>query len=63
MKFKLKKQIWALAISSSLLIASGTAMAAGKIVISNDNNAMGVKGQTFEIFKKELMARLPGTSV
>jgi len=63
MKFKLKKQIWALAISSSLLIASGTAMAAGKIVMSNDNNAMGVKGQTFEIFKKELMARLPGTSV
>jgi C4-dicarboxylate-binding protein DctP len=31
-----------------------------KIIISNDNNAVGVKGQTFEVLKKELESRLKG---
>src|SRR5690242_4768500 len=29
-----------------------------KFIMSNDNNAIGVKGKTFEVLKKELEARL-----
>jgi len=35
-----------------------SASAQTKIILSNDNNALGVKGQTFELLKKELIARL-----
>lgn len=63
MNNNLKTRLRALALASVLTCGAAAAMAAGKIVMSNDNNALGVKGQTFEVLKKELMARLPGTAV
>lgn len=52
-----------LATVLTLGLSCSTAVAADKIVISNDNNALGVKGQTFEVFKAELNKRLPQTKV
>lgn len=53
----------AAAAALSLVAASGIftaapAVAASKVIISNDNNDKGLKGQTFEFFKKELESRL-----
>ncbi len=45
---------------AAVALASAPAPAAAqtKIVMSNDNNALGVKGQTFELLKKEIEQRL-----
>lgn len=43
---------------ATAVIASGPAFAQTKIIISNDNNALGVKGRTFEVLKKEIEKRL-----
>ena len=43
---------------AALLAGAGPAVARDSIVISNDNNALGVKGQTFELLKKEIEKRL-----
>ncbi len=40
------------------VMAAGPVAAQTKIVMSNDNNSLGVKGQTFELFKKEIEDRL-----
>jgi len=49
----LKKIIASVAIFSFILISFMSSSNA-KIVMSNDNNAQGLKGKTFEILKKEL---------
>lgn len=59
----LQTRLRALALACVLSGSAMAALAAGKIVMSNDNNALGVKGQTFEVLKKELAARLPDTKV
>lgn len=40
------------------LAAGGTAHAATEVIMSNDNNAKGLKGKTFEMLKKEIEKRL-----
>lgn len=44
----------ALAVSIAAAWAVAPAASQTKIVMSNDNNALGVKGQTFELLKKEI---------
>lgn len=46
----------ALALACSLLPAMARAQT--RIIISNDNNALGVKGRTFELLKAEIQRRL-----
>jgi C4-dicarboxylate-binding protein DctP len=48
------------AILVGALVSSGAANAQIKFIMSNDNNAVGVKGQTFEVLKKEVEKRLAG---
>lgn len=44
--------------ATGLALSAATAQAQVKIVLSNDNNAVGVKGQTFELLKKEIEKNL-----
>lgn len=46
------------ALAVATLVGAASAEAQTRIVLSNDNNALGVKGQTFELLKKELETRL-----
>jgi len=46
-----------LALLGAMLVGTPV-LAATDIIISNDNNAKGLKGQTFEVLKKELNTRL-----
>lgn len=49
----------AAALAAGLAVAAtGIAAAQTRIVMSNDNNALGVKGKTFEMLKAELEKRL-----
>ena len=60
MKIKhLKSLAVAIAVTGATLTPSH---AQTSVIISNDNNALGLKGQTFEVLKKEIEARL-GDSV
>ena len=43
---------------AALLAASTAAMAQTKVIMSNDTNIKGLKGQTFEVLKKEIENRL-----
>ncbi len=53
------KLLVAAAFAAAFAVVSvAPASAQIKIVMSNDNNALGVKGQTFEVLKKELESRL-----
>lgn len=45
-------------VAAGVLTAATMAQAQVKIIMSNDNNAVGVKGQTFEVLKKEIEKRL-----
>lgn len=47
---------------AAMLVASTAAIAQTKVIMSNDTNVKGLKGQTFEVLKKELETRL-GTNV
>ena len=49
---------WGAGLFAAAMLVSGAAFGRDSIVISNDNNALGVKGQTFEILKKEIEKRL-----
>lgn len=40
-----------------LLLVAMPGLAVPEIIISNDNNAKGLKGQTFEVLKKEITKR------
>ncbi len=59
MGFRKSSKAWLLAAAVAVAAAS-PASAEVKIIMSNDNNAVGVKGRTFEVLKKELDARLKG---
>lgn len=63
MKLELSSMCRSLSAALALGLVTATSLAADKIVISNDNNALGVKGQTFEVLKAELNKRLPSTKV
>ena len=63
MKFPTSFSIQRVAAAVALSLCATASMAAGKIVMSNDNNALGVKGQTFEVLKAELAKRLPASKV
>ena len=54
----LAKKIISSIVFSLLVTLSMTGFANSKIIMSNDNNAQGVKGKTFEILKIELEKRL-----
>ncbi len=58
----LKKIIASVAIFSFILISFMSSSNA-KIVMSNDNNAQGLKGKTFEVLKKELEKRLKNEKI
>jgi len=45
---------------AGMLAVSGAALAQTRIVLSNDNPALGVKGKTFEVLKADLEKRLAG---
>lgn len=49
-----------IAIVAGGMLAPAAATAQIKFVVSNDNNGVGVKGQTFEVLKKEVEERLGG---
>jgi len=60
----MKRLITAALCSATLLLAPGAALAQGKIILSNDTSALGLKGQTFDLLKTELESRLgDGASV
>jgi C4-dicarboxylate-binding protein DctP len=59
MTFRAHSRTWLLGAALAAL-AAWPAAAQVKIIMSNDNNAVGVKGQTFEVLKKELDTRLKG---
>lgn len=48
----------ALLVGGAAIIGATSGFAQTKIIISNDNNAKGLKGQTFEVLKKEIESRL-----
>jgi C4-dicarboxylate-binding protein DctP len=55
----LRRLLMAAAIGAASALGAATgANAQVKIIMSNDNNAVGVKGQTFEVLKKEIEKRL-----
>jgi TRAP-type C4-dicarboxylate transport system substrate-binding protein len=45
-------------LTAALLLVATPGFAQIKIVMSNDNSALGLKGKTFDLFKKEIEARL-----
>jgi C4-dicarboxylate-binding protein DctP len=47
-----------LLVAGLALLASAPAVAQTRIILSNDNSALGLKGKTFELLKKELETRL-----
>lgn len=55
-------------LMTTALVALAMAWLAGKasaldVIMSNDNNALGVKGQTFDLLAKEIRDRLPDANV
>ena len=54
----MKRLKLATALSALSLLAMTTGALALDVILSNDNNALGVKGQTFELLKSEIEARL-----
>jgi C4-dicarboxylate-binding protein DctP len=54
----LSKPLKAVCVAAAVALTSGVAMAQTTIIMSNDNNSKGLKGQTFEILKRELEAKL-----
>lgn len=52
------RALTSLAFATVLAMSPGHAVAQTSIVMSNDNNALGIKGQTFELLKRELVERL-----
>lgn len=56
-RFTRRAAPFALAAAASLAVA-GTALAQSHVIMSNDNNAVGVKGKTFEVLKSEIEKRL-----
>ena len=54
----MKKLLLSMICSAAMLIGANHAIAADKIVLSNDTSALNLKGQTFEVLQKELQARL-----
>lgn len=44
--------------AAALVLSSVAASAQTKIIMSNDNNSKGLKGQTFEVLKKEIETQL-----
>lgn len=54
-----RKILAGVALAAALALGSATqGIAATKIVMSNDNNNLGLKGQTFEVFEKALEQHL-----
>lgn len=51
-------RIAAAAVLTAGLAGAELASAQTRLIISNDNNALGVKGQTFEVLKEEIEKRL-----
>jgi len=54
----MKKLLLSMICSAAMMIGAHHAIAADKIVLSNDTSALNLKGQTFEVLQKELQARL-----
>ena len=54
----MKNFIFATALSALSLAAMTTGALALDVILSNDNNALGVKGQTFDLLKSEIESRL-----
>ncbi len=54
----MKLKFFAMAIATLMASVPVAVQAASKIVLSNDTSALGLKGQTFEVLKKELDAKL-----
>ncbi|MCA2012174.1 TRAP transporter substrate-binding protein [Cereibacter sphaeroides] len=50
-------------IAATALLATAPVAMAQHVIMSNDNNAVGVKGQTFDLFAAEIRARLPEAEV
>lgn len=48
------------AVTAAAMLLPAAAGAETRFILSNDNNAVGVKGQTFEVLKKEVEKRLAG---
>ena len=48
----------ALLASAALVFGAAPGHAQVRVIMSNDNNALGVKGQTFEVLKREIEKRL-----
>lgn len=55
---RLTRILAGLALGAGLALSAGIADAQTKVIISNDNNAKGLKGQTFEVLKQEIESRL-----
>src|ERR1700682_292005 len=56
-------QMLSVAVMAGLLMFATPSIAQIKIVMSNDNSALGLKGKTFDLFKKEIEQRLAGKVV
>jgi len=54
----MKKILLSMICSAAVLVGAHSAVAAEKIVLSNDTSALNLKGLTFELLAKELEARL-----
>ncbi|WP_157961743.1 TRAP transporter substrate-binding protein [Acuticoccus kandeliae] len=59
MRFNFKAAL----LASTMLLAAIPAANALDVVISNDNNGVGVKGQTFDLLAEEIRKRLPDADV
>lgn len=58
------KQFLKVGLFAATTLFGGAHLAvAQNVIISNDNNAVGVKGQTFDLFASEIRARLPESEV
>jgi tripartite ATP-independent transporter DctP family solute receptor len=56
-------QLVSAALTVGMLLFATPSVAQIKIVMSNDNSALGLKGKTFDLFKKEIEQRLGGKVV
>ncbi len=59
----MKRVLKAALLASATLLGSAQSALALKVVMSNDNNAVGVKGQTFDLLAEEIRNRLPEARV
>src|SRR5713226_3220767 len=56
-------QLISAVVAAGLLLFVTPSFAQIKIVMSNDNSALGLKGKTFDLFKKEIEQRLGSKAV